>query len=128
MSGIICRRALVGCSLAPLREIKSLKGKSNASARWVRRQWSDPIVKQAKREGLRSRAALKLRELNTVCAARRYRSWFDTCALLTAHGHLNALVFVMQLQKYQLVRKGDVVLDLGAAPGGWTQVCHFHIA
>lgn len=74
MSGIFCRRALVGCSLAPLREIKSLKGKSNASARWVRRQWSDPIVKQAKREGLRSRAALKLRELNTVRAARRYRS------------------------------------------------------
>lgn len=68
MSGLFCRRALVGgcSSVAPLREIKSLKGKSNASARWVRRQWSDPIVKQAKREGLRSRAALKLRELNTV--------------------------------------------------------------
>ncbi|CAH0476632.1 unnamed protein product [Peronospora belbahrii] len=69
--------------------IKSLKGKSNASARWVRRQWSDPVVKQAKREGLRSRAALKLRELN---------------------------------DRYQLLRRGDLVLDLGAAPGGWTQV------
>lgn len=50
----------------PAREIRSLKGKSNASARWVRRQWNDPIVKQAKREGLRSRAAIKLRELNAV--------------------------------------------------------------
>ncbi|CAI5745650.1 unnamed protein product [Peronospora destructor] len=68
--------------------IKSLKGKSNASARWVRRQWNDPVVKQAKREGLRSRAALKLREIN---------------------------------DRYQLLRRGDVVLDLGAAPGGWTQ-------
>ncbi|KAF1326486.1 Ribosomal RNA large subunit methyltransferase j, partial [Globisporangium splendens] len=92
MSSIFCRRAgglLSGASVLPRREIKSLKGKSNASARWVRRQWNDPIVKQAKREGLRSRAALKLRELNT---------------------------------KYQLIRKGDVVLDLGAAPGGWTQI------
>ncbi|TYZ65489.1 hypothetical protein PybrP1_010336 [[Pythium] brassicae (nom. inval.)] len=82
------RRALVSAHL-PAREIKSLKGKSSGSARWVRRQWADPIVKQAKREGLRSRAAVKLRELNT---------------------------------KFQLIRKGDVVLDLGAAPGGWTQI------
>lgn len=62
----LCRRStLLGCC-APLRAVKSLKGKSNASARWVRRQWSDPVVKQAKREGLRSRAAFKLRELNDV--------------------------------------------------------------
>uniref|UniRef100_A0AAV1VDW9 rRNA methyltransferase 2, mitochondrial n=1 Tax=Peronospora matthiolae TaxID=2874970 RepID=A0AAV1VDW9_9STRA len=69
--------------------IKSLKGKSNASARWVRRQWSDPVVKQAHREGLRSRAAMKLRQLNDRC---------------------------------QLLKRGDVVVDLGAAPGGWSQV------
>ncbi|KAG2760106.1 hypothetical protein JG687_00011745 [Phytophthora cactorum] len=81
--------SLLGCHCAPLRAVKSLKGKSNASARWVRRQWSDPVVKQAKREGLRSRAALKLRELN---------------------------------DRFQLLRRGDLVLDLGAAPGGWTQV------
>lgn len=69
MSGIFSRRAggvLAATSCFATREIKSLKGKSNASARWVRRQWSDPIVKQAKREGLRSRAAVKLRELNSV--------------------------------------------------------------
>ncbi|OQR82033.1 ribosomal RNA large subunit methyltransferase J [Thraustotheca clavata] len=47
------------------------------------------MVKQAKREGLRSRAALKLREINS---------------------------------KFNVVRKGNVVLDLGAAPGGWTQI------
>ncbi|POM78423.1 Ribosomal RNA large subunit methyltransferase J [Phytophthora palmivora] len=83
------RTGLLSCRCAPLRAVKSLKGKSNASARWVRRQWSDPVVKQAKREGLRSRAAFKLRELN---------------------------------DRFQLLRRGDVVLDLGAAPGGWTQV------
>lgn len=74
MSGAFVRRALLlgGGAVAPTREAKSLKGKSSASARWVRRQWSDPIVKQAKREGLRSRAAVKLRELNAVrCVALR---------------------------------------------------------
>lgn len=33
-----------------------------------------------------------------------------------------AWTVVVQLQKHQLIRKGDVVLDLGAAPGGWTQI------
>lgn len=67
MSSLVVRSgSLLSCRGAPLRAIKSLKGKSNASARWVRRQWSDPVVKQAKREGLRSRAAFKLRELNDV--------------------------------------------------------------
>ncbi|RHY88537.1 hypothetical protein DYB37_005646, partial [Aphanomyces astaci] len=65
------------------------KGKSVSSARWLARQQNDHVVKQAKREGLRSRAAFKLRELNA---------------------------------KYDLIRKGNVVIDLGAAPGGWTQI------
>ncbi|EQC35680.1 ribosomal RNA large subunit methyltransferase J [Saprolegnia diclina VS20] len=65
------------------------KGKSVSSARWLNRQQNDHIVKQAKREGLRSRAALKLREINA---------------------------------KFNVVRKGNVVIDLGAAPGGWTQI------
>src|SRR5271156_1061560 len=26
------------------------------------------------------------------------------------------------VRKYQLIKKGDVVLDFGAAPGGWLQV------
>ncbi|KAG7398607.1 rRNA methyltransferase 2, mitochondrial [Phytophthora boehmeriae] len=59
MSGLYTRSTpLVRCCPAPLRAFKSLKGKSNASARW----------------------------------------------------------------RFQLLRRGDVVLDLGAAPGGWTQV------
>lgn len=67
MSGLVARgAALVARAACAGRETRSLKGKSSASARWVRRQWRDPAVKQAKREGLRSRAALKLRELNEV--------------------------------------------------------------
>lgn len=70
MSGLMRRAApLMPRAVGVCRETRNLKGKSNASARWVRRQWSDPVVKQAKREGLRSRAAFKLRELNSVPTA-----------------------------------------------------------
>ncbi|KAG7382196.1 rRNA methyltransferase 2, mitochondrial [Phytophthora pseudosyringae] len=104
MSSLVVRsESLLRCACAPLRAVKSLKGKSNASARWVRRQWGDPVVKQAKREGLRSRAAIKLRELDAV----------------------RPPAFAApppSLLRFQLLRRGDVVLDLGAAPGGWTQV------
>jgi 23S rRNA (uridine2552-2'-O)-methyltransferase len=50
---------------------------------------SDPFVKQAKREGYRSRSAFKLLEI---------------------------------LQRDRLVKPGMLVVDLGAAPGGWCQV------
>ncbi|CAK4115365.1 unnamed protein product [Aphanomyces euteiches] len=75
--------------LAKVSSLAFEQGKSVSSARWLARQQNDHIVKQAKREGLRSRAAIKLRELNA---------------------------------KFKLIRKGNVVIDLGAAPGGWTQI------
>lgn len=32
---------------------------------------------------------------------------------------------LLQIQKkFQLLRSGDIVIDLGAAPGGWSQVAH----
>lgn len=50
---------------------------------------TDPFVKQAEKQGLRSRAAFKLREIQ---------------------------------ERYCLLDKADVVIDLGCAPGGWSQV------
>lgn len=80
------RQAVVGAAAAVVaREVRSLKGKSTASARWVRRQWSDPVVKQAKREGLRSRAALKLRELNAVRGEPR-APWLGSRSVVVALG------------------------------------------
>lgn len=63
--------------------------RSKSSHRWLREHFSDPFVKKAQAEGLRSRAAFKLEEL---------------------------------LQRDRLLRPGMVVVDLGAAPGGWSQM------
>ena len=69
--------------------LKTAKGRSTSSQKWLSRQLNDPYVAEAKRRGYRSRAAFKLLELD---------------------------------QKLHVLRPGTRVLDLGAAPGGWTQV------
>ena len=68
--------------------LKTAKGRSNASQRWLARQINDPYVKAAQAQGYRSRAAFKLIELD---------------------------------EKFGLLRPGLRIVDLGAAPGGWTQ-------
>ena len=65
------------------------KRKSISSRRWLERQLNDPYVARARREGLRSRAAFKLGEID---------------------------------DKAHILKKGARVIDLGAAPGGWSQV------
>ncbi len=62
--------------------------RSKSSQRWLREHFSDPYVKKAQAEGLRSRAAFKLEEL---------------------------------VERDRLLAPGMVVVDLGAAPGGWSQ-------
>lgn len=70
-------------------KVKRGKGRSVSSRRWLERQLNDPYVSEARRQGYRSRAAFKLRELD---------------------------------ERFGLLRPGQRVVDLGAAPGGWTQV------
>ena len=62
--------------------------RSISSQRWLKEHHSDPFVKKARAEGLRSRAAYKLEEL---------------------------------VERDRLLKPGMVVVDLGAAPGGWSQ-------
>lgn len=69
--------------------LRTAKGRSTASQKWLERQLNDPYVRAAKAAGWRSRAAFKILELD---------------------------------EKYKLFRPGLRVVDLGAAPGGWTQV------
>ena len=64
-------------------------GRSKSSGRWLNEHFSDPFVRKAHVEGMRSRAAYKLEEL---------------------------------LERDLVLRPGMVVVDLGAAPGGWSQV------
>jgi 23S rRNA (uridine2552-2'-O)-methyltransferase len=69
--------------------VKTGKGRSVSSKRWLERQLNDPYVARAKSEGLRSRAAFKLAEIDA---------------------------------KHHLLKAGARVVDLGAAPGGWSQI------
>lgn len=62
--------------------------RSISSQRWLKEHHSDPFVKKAKAEGLRSRAVYKLEEL---------------------------------VERDRLLKPGMVVVDLGAAPGSWSQ-------
>ena len=69
--------------------VRSGKNRSQSSKLWLERQLNDPYVARAKREGMRSRAAYKLMEID---------------------------------DKAHVLKKGARVVDLGAAPGGWSQV------
>lgn len=69
--------------------VRTARGRSTQSTRWLERQLNDPYVKRAKAEGYRSRAAYKLIELD---------------------------------EKFGLLKGVKRVVDLGIAPGGWTQV------
>ena len=70
-------------------KLRTARGRTTASQKWLQRQLNDPYVRAAQQQGLRSRAAFKLMELD---------------------------------DRLHLLRKGSRVVDLGAAPGGWSQV------
>src|ERR1700748_2109050 len=69
--------------------VKTARKRSHSSTLWLERQLNDPYVAEAKRLGMRSRAAFKLSQLD---------------------------------DKYRLLKPGMRIVDLGAAPGGWTQI------
>ena len=71
------------------KRVKTARGRTAASTRWLERQLNDPYVRRAKAEGYRSRAAYKLLELD---------------------------------ERFGLLKGSRRVLDLGIAPGGWSQV------
>lgn len=69
--------------------MRTARGRSAQSTRWLERQLNDPYVRRAKAEGYRSRAAYKLIELD---------------------------------ERFGLLRSTKRIIDLGIAPGGWSQV------
>jgi 23S rRNA (uridine2552-2'-O)-methyltransferase len=69
--------------------LKDRKRRTSSSRAWLTRQISDPYVARARREGLRSRAAFKLAEID---------------------------------DRHKVFKSGGCVVDLGAAPGGWSEI------
>ena len=69
--------------------VKTARGRTAASQRWLERQLNDTYVRRAKAEGYRSRAAYKLLELD---------------------------------ERFGFLKGAHRVVDLGIAPGGWSQV------
>ncbi len=69
--------------------VKTSRGRTASSNRWLARQLNDPYVRKAKAEGYRSRAAYKLLELD---------------------------------ERFGFLKGVKGVVDLGIAPGGWSQV------
>ncbi|MBI3114227.1 MAG: RlmE family RNA methyltransferase [Rhodospirillales bacterium] len=69
--------------------LRPSKRRKASSTRWLTRQLSDLYVAEAQRQGLRSRAAFKLIEID---------------------------------DRFKILKPGQAVVDLGAAPGGWTLV------
>ena len=67
-------------------KVKSKSKKINKA--WLNDHVTDPYVRQAQKEGFRSRAAYKLKEID---------------------------------EALRLIHPGQVVVDLGAAPGAWSQ-------
>ena len=63
--------------------------RSKSSGAWLQEHVNDPYVKQAQRDGYRSRSSYKLIQLN---------------------------------ERDRLIRPGMLIVDLGSAPGGWSQV------
>ena len=70
-------------------QVKSAGRLKLSSKLWLERQLNDPYVQQAKKDGLRSRAAYKIIEMD---------------------------------DKHRFLKPGASVVDLGAAPGGWSQI------
>ena len=69
--------------------VKTGRNRTLSSKLWLERQLNDPYVARARREGLRSRAAFKLIEID---------------------------------DKHRVLKLGGRVVDLGAAPGGWSEI------
>lgn len=69
--------------------VKTARNRTTSSVRWLARQLNDPYVAAAMREGMRSRAAYKLMEID---------------------------------DKHKILKPGQRIVDLGAAPGGWSQI------
>ena len=61
--------------------VKKSRGRTNSSYRWLNRQLNDPYVLRARREGMRSRAAYKLEELNSRC-----RLFWPGCSVVDLGG------------------------------------------
>ncbi|KAI0868938.1 23S ribosomal RNA methyltransferase [Hypoxylon argillaceum] len=87
--GRLVKTAAVAASHIPFTQQSPDVRWSSSNSRWKQRQGKDFFAREAKVQGLKSRAAFKLLEMDA---------------------------------KYRLFRRGQTIVDLGYAPGSWSQV------
>ncbi len=80
--------------------VKTARYRKASSTRWLQRQLNDPYVQAAQKQGYRSRAAFKLLQLDEK---------YDILP-----------------RRNQDQQEKTMIIDLGAAPGGWTQIVADH--
>ncbi len=81
------------------------QGPRKTANKWIKRHEKDPYVKKARAQGSPSRAIFKLEEIDKMAAQ-----------------FIKKKTKIFKIDKLgKTLQRGSTVIDLGAAPGGWTQ-------
>jgi 23S rRNA (uridine2552-2'-O)-methyltransferase len=104
--------------IGPSVTLRRKHNRSQSSTMWLERQRKDPYVAKAQNQGLPSRSYFKLKEINEYhypslrAKTKQDKKKLESNNIRTANA--------TSQECKTLIQPGSLVLDLGAAPGGWS--------